>query len=259
MSHPESHLRLPGAECRLVVVQDQLQPCPYLDGVTVRMPLRLPVGTVTAEVTDQLLVLGYRRSGDFVYRTQCPTCSECKPTRIDVSEFRPTSSMRRVARRGDRELTYQWGRPSVDAKRIWLFNQHRSLRGLGQGTPIDAEAYRSFLSDTCCDTSELAMYLGEELVAISIVDVGRTSSSAVYTHFDPRASRYSLGTYAILKQIDWARETGRQFVYLGMYVAANQHLNYKARFLPQQRLCDGQWEDFNEDDQSVPRTSVRFP
>ena len=152
--------------------------------------------------------------------------------------------MRRVAQRGDRELTYQWGQPSVDAKRIWLFNQHRSLRGLGQGTPIDAESYRSFLSDTCCDTSELAMYLGEELVAISIVDVGRTSTSAVYTHFDPQASRYSLGTYAILKQIDWARETGRQFVYLGMYVAANQHLNYKARFLPQQRLSDGQWDEF---------------
>lgn len=251
MSHPESHLRLPGAECRLVVVQDQHQPCPYLDGTTARMPLRLPVGTVTPDVTDQLLARGYRRSGDFVYRAQCPTCSECKPTRIDVSKFQPTSSMRRVAKRGNRELTCRWGAPAVDAKRIWLFNQHRNLRGLGQGTPIDAESYRSFLSDTCCDTNELAMYLNDELVAISIVDIGRTSTSAVYTHFDPQASRYSLGTYAILKQIDWAKETGRRFVYLGMYVAANQHLNYKARFLPQQRLCADKWIDFSEHDQRV--------
>ncbi len=259
MSHPESHVRLPGAECRLVVVQDQLQPCPYLDGVTARMPLRLPVGSVTPEATDQLLALGYRRSGDFVYRAQCPTCSECKPTRIDVTKFRPTLSMRRVAKRGDRELTCQWSEPSVDGKRIWLFNQHRRLRGLGEGTAIDAESYRAFLSDTCCNTSELAVYLHKELVAISIVDVGRTSTSAVYTHFDPQASRYSLGTYAILKQIDWAKQTGRRFVYLGMYVAANRHLNYKARFLPQQRLSDNRWTEFNEDGTSVVQSSVRLP
>ena len=163
--------------------------------------------------------------------------------------------MRRVINRGDRELTWRWGAPQVDAKRIWLFNQHRIERGLGDGA-IDAEAYRSFLSDTCCETSELAIYLGEELVAVSIVDIGRTSTSAVYTHFDPQASRYSLGTYAILKQIDWARENGRQYVYLGMYVAANQHLNYKARFLPQQRLIDGHWYGFNEQGDAVASTSA---
>lgn len=241
MSHPESHQRLANAECRLVVVQDQLQPCPYLDGVTARMPLRLPVGAVTPEVTDQLLAMGYRRSGDFVYRAQCPSCSECKPTRIDVAKFVPTTSMRRVAKRGDRHLTCKWGAPVVDSKRIWLFNQHRSQRGLGEDGAIDAESYRAFLVDSCCDTVELAMFLGSDLVAIAIVDVGRTSTSAVYTHFDPTASRYSLGTYAILKQIEWARETGRHFVYLGMYVAENKHLNYKARFLPQQRLAADQW------------------
>lgn len=244
MSHPESHIRFTGAECRLIVVQDQPQACPYLEGVTARMPLRLPVGSVTPEITDQLLALGYRRSGDFVYRPQCPGCDECKATRIDVSQFRLTASMRRVLRRGDRDLDCRWGAAQVDHARVEIFNQHRAQRGLGQGcSPIDAEAYRAFLSDTCCDTIELAISLFDQLIAVSIVDVGKTSTSAVYTHFDPSAGRYSLGTYAILKQIEWARSTGRRFVYLGMYVAANRHLNYKARFLPQQRLCDGQWVD----------------
>lgn len=240
------------------MVQDQLQVCPYLEGVTARMPLRLPVGTVTPEVTDQMLALGYRRSGDFVYRAQCPTCRECRPTRIDVSLFQPTSSMRRVINRGDRELTWRWASPSVDSKRIWLFNQHRVARGLGEEA-IDAEAYRSFLSDTCCDTSELAIYHRDELVAVSIVDIGMTSTSAVYTHFDPQASRYSLGTYAILRQIEWARENGRQYVYLGMFVADNQHLNYKARFLPQQRLIEGRWYEFNQHGRSLEPSSALNP
>jgi arginyl-tRNA--protein-N-Asp/Glu arginylyltransferase len=244
MSDPQSHLPLPSTECRLVVVQDQLQPCPYLDGVTARMPLRLPVGQVSADVTDQLLAMGYRRSGDFVYRPQCPACGECKPTRVVVDQFRPTSSMRRVLRRGDRELTFRWGDPGIDSRRLELFNEHRLQRGLdGDGEPIDAEAYRSFLVDTCCDTMELSITLRDQLVGVSIVDVGRQSTSAVYTQYDPRVGRYSLGTYAILKQFQWALKTSRKYVYLGMYVAANSHLNYKARFRPQQRLSGGQWTE----------------
>lgn len=244
MSHldPEKALRLAGGDCRLLLVQDQLQPCPYRSGITARMPLRLPVGPVTPSVTDQLLAMGYRRSGDFVYNTACPNCSECKPTRIEVERFRYSGSMRRVLKRGNRDLTCRWGKPRVDAKRVWLFNLHRTKRGLSQGAgEIDQEGYRMFLADSCCQTQELAIWLRDELVAVSIVDVGAMSFSAVYTHFDPHAMKYSLGTYALLRQIEYAIETGRKYLYLGMYVAENRHLNYKARFQPQQRLVDGEW------------------
>ncbi len=246
MSHPESHFSLAGAECRLVIVQDESQPCPYRADTVARMPLHLPIGNVSPQVTDRLLELGYRRSGDFVYRTQCPSCDECKPTRVDVSKFRVTRSMKRVLQRGDRDLICQWGPAQVDQQRVLMFNDHRAVRNLGQGIPVDVMSYRSFLGDSCCHTTELSVYLRDDIVAISIMDVGETSTSAVYTHFAPAASRYSLGTYAILKQIEWAIASGRQFVYLGMYVADNQHLNYKARFLPQQRLCDGTWVELDD-------------
>lgn len=239
----EQPLRQTDGKCKLVVVQDQLQDCPYLPSTTARMPLRLPVGDVTPEITDELLALGYRRSGDFVYRTQCPTCSECKPTRVKVADFLMTSSMRRVLNRGDRELSHRWGKPVVDQARVDMFNQHRLQRSLGSGEAVDAYSYAAFLNDTCCETLELSVYKGDQLVAVSVIDVGATSISAVYTHFDPKQSRYSLGTYGILKQIQWAAQTNRTWVYLGMYVADNSHLNYKARFGPQQRLCDGQWTD----------------
>ncbi|NND96545.1 MAG: arginyltransferase [Pirellulaceae bacterium] len=245
MSHPENQIRPGYGECKLVVVQDQLQPCPYIDGNTARMPLRLPVGDVTPAITDQLLAMGYRRSGDFVYRTQCPSCTECKPTRIPLETFRLTTSMRRVLNRGDRELTCHWGKPTVDIARVDMFNRHRGHRNLGTSEPIDARNYSAFLEETCCDTMELVIRKDDQLVAVAIVDVGKISISAVYTHFDPNASRYSLGTYAILKQIQWAQDSQRQFVYLGMYVAENPHLNYKARFGPQQRLCNGDWTDID--------------
>jgi leucyl-tRNA---protein transferase len=242
MSHPNGQLPLASGECRLIVVQDHLQPCPYLPGVTARMPLRLPVGGVSPSLTDVMLENGFRRSGDFVYTPQCPTCSECKPTRVDATKFCWTSSMRRVLNRGDRELETRWAHPTVDSWRVELFNRHRDVRSLGsRDEKVDSGSYRAFLTDSCFETRELSVRLDGQLIAVSTVDIGERSVSAVYTYFDPDFSRYSLGTYAILKQIEWCGENNRQYVYLGMYVADNAHLNYKSRFLPQERLCNGEW------------------
>tara|TARA_R110002049_G_scaffold2750_2_gene21425 strand:- start:193063 stop:193878 length:816 start_codon:yes stop_codon:yes gene_type:complete len=257
--HPNSsnQVRFADRQCKLVVVQDQLQPCPYLDGVTARMPLQLPVGSVTPAITDRLLENGYRRSGDFVYRTQCPSCTECLPTRIETSTFQFTKSMKRVLQRGDRELVALWDQPEVDSRRVELFNLHREQRSLGRGDEVDAESYRSFLVESCCDSLELKICLDDKLIAIAIVDIGQSSVSAVYTFFDPAMSRYSLGTYALLKTIQWARQSERPFVYLGMYVAANRHLNYKARFSPQQRLIRGEWVDVDDRKINDPKSGSR--
>jgi arginine-tRNA-protein transferase len=93
---------------------------------------------------------------------------------------------------------------------------------------------------------ELQFRLADELIAVSVIDCGQNSVSAVYTYFDPDYSKLSLGTYAILKQIEFCVQTGRQFVYLGMFVKDNRHLSYKARFLPQQRWIAGDWVDFDD-------------
>ncbi len=233
-----------GAESRLIVIHDQPQDCPYLAGVTARMPLRLPIGEIDGAALDSLLALGYRRTGDFLYRTECALCQACEPTRVPVSQFVWTRSMLRVLRRGDARLVMSIGPPRCDAQRMELFNRHRQLRGLSRDDePVDEASYRAFLVDSCCESIELTFTRDEQIVAVAVVDVGRDSLSAVYTHFDPQLHRYSLGTYAVLKQIEYAAATQRTFVYLGMYVAANPHLNYKSRYQPQQRLIRGRWVD----------------
>ena len=238
----------PSVPFQLVVVQDEPQWCPYLDDRPARMPLELPVSTLSPAQLDHVLAAGYRRSGNFVYRTQCPQCQQCRPTRVRPHEFPMRTSFRRVLRRGDEALHLCWSTPTVDDQRVALFNAHRDGRRLGgEGRdPVTPSSYRGFLVDSCCDTIELAMRCktDDRLLGIAVIDVGRTSISAVYTHFHPDASQLSLGTYAILKQIQWAAENQMQWVYLGMYVADNPHLNYKARFAPQQRLIDGQWTCF---------------
>lgn len=232
-------------ESKLIMVHDQLQECPYLDGLTARMPLRLPIGKLDGAGIDALLERGYRRTGDFVYRTECDGCQACEPSRIRVDQFVWSRSLLRVLRRGDSELRIELGPALCDPARVELFNRHRSQRDLDRGDgPIDAMGYRAFLVDSCCPSLELAIYHSHRLISVTVIDVGERSLSAVYTHFEPEFARYSLGTYAVLKQIEYAVKTERPYVYLGMYVAQNRHLNYKARFVPQQRLIAGVWHDF---------------
>jgi arginine-tRNA-protein transferase len=106
------------------------------------------------------------------------------------------------------------------------------------------EDFRSFLVDSCCESRELSFWFNEQLIGCSIVDFGADSMSAVYSFFDPDFSRFSLGTYAILKQFALAREIKKKYLYLGMYVEDNQHLRYKGRFAPQERFIHGRWMPF---------------
>ncbi|XZE56337.1 arginyltransferase [Planctomycetaceae bacterium SH139] len=236
----------------LVMVHDQPQPCPYISEQEARMPLCLATKPLTAEELDDCLAAGYRRSGLFLYRTQCVACQACEPTRVAAVDFQISRSQRRVLKRGDRIIRVEMGSPKLDQRRIELLNEHRCSRQLALNRALlDADDYRSFLVEACCDTREFSYWIEDHLVAVAIVDFGATSLSAVYCYFDPQADRFSLGTYSILKQLELALETGRKYVYLGMYVASNQHLNYKANFKPQQRLIGGEWKDIPADSPPV--------
>lgn len=229
----------------LKLIVDESSVCPYLTGQTARMPLSMPDGNVTGEQYDAVLAAGYRRSGWFFYRTQCKACQACEPLRIEVAKFKESRSMRRVRKLGDEHLQIQVAAPILDAERLRIFNAHRSGRNLDRGEPeADARDYSSFLLNSFCEVMELSLWDGDKLVAVSITDVGQQSLSAVYCYFDPNYSWLSPGTYAILNQISLAKNDDYKWLYLGMFVADNAHLCYKARFGPHERLRGGHWLPF---------------
>ncbi|MEO8269147.1 MAG: arginyltransferase [Aureliella sp.] len=229
----------------LSLVSDEQNVCSYLPDQTARMPLEVPTSELTPERFDRLLEAGYRRTGWFFYRTQCQHCSACEPLRLEVSQFRPTRSQRRAQKLGDRSLRIEVSTPVVDSKRLELFNRHRAERELSHGEArLDATQYRSFLVNSHTDVAELSLWYAERLIAVSITDVGFESLSAVYCFFDPDYAWLSLGTYAILQQVAIARGRGFRWLYLGMMVAGNSHLNYKANYRPHERRISGLWRRF---------------
>ena len=65
--------------------------------------------------------------------------------------------------------------------------------------------------------------------------------SMVYSYFDPYAGDRSLGTFMILDHIERARTMGLDYVYLGYWVQGARKMDYKGRFLPQDRLLPTGW------------------
>lgn len=228
-----------------LVVHDELQPCPYLEGRTSRLPLRIPARALERHELEMRLARGDRRQGLFLYRPACPGCVACEPIRLDLERFVPNRSQRRTLKRGDLELSVELGEPVADLERVALYNRHKALRGLsaGQGE-VDVRSYREFLAMTCCDTLEIRYRRDGVLVGVAIADRSSEALSAVYCYYEPTLERLGLGTYSILKQLELCRLWGLRYLYLGLYIAESTHMRYKARFLPHERLLDGKWLEF---------------
>lgn len=230
---------------QLTKVIDESSICPYLDARTARMPLEIPADSINGRQLDYLLDLGYRRSGWFYYRTACVGCQECQPLRVDVAKFSESRSLRRVLKRGDAELQVTIGRPHCNDVKLHLFNQHRIQREMARNDgPASAEDYTAFLVSSWNTTNEICYWLQDRLAAVATVDVGEESLSAVYCYFDPELDYLSLGTYSILTHMRLARANSMRWLYLGMYVADNQHLRYKARYFPHERFQAGSWRRY---------------
>lgn len=226
-----------------LVVYDELAQCPYLPDRTSRLPLRLPLRSLTRNELDDRLVRGDRRQGLLLYRTACPDCQGCEPIRLDVDQFRPNRTMRRILRRGDRAIETEIGPLDATEEKVRLYNLHKQGRGLTSGEPeLDLDGYRAFLGESCCETFELRYHVDGELIGVAIVDRGTNALSAVYCFFDPAHGNLSPGTFSILKQLALCKRWGLQHLYLGLYIEDAASMAYKARFTPHERRLHGVWK-----------------
>ena len=177
-----------------IVIIDETEPCPYLPDETARMPLRMPVGKISLREADERLADGHRRTGEFVYKTNCPNCKACQPVRIDCSSYAFSKNQNRVLRRNDSIFRTEIGPLVADEKRVELFNRHRRLRGLAKRDhDIDLEEYIWGFVRSCFDSFELTYWRGDHLACVAICDRGQTSLSAVYTFFDPMIQKEGTG------------------------------------------------------------------
>lgn len=201
-----------------------------------------PEAQLTMPLYNQLAEFGFRRSGNDLYVPACPGCSECVPVRVSVAEFRLARNQRRTLRR-NRDVQWSVLKPADTEHLFPLYLDYLRRRHPGGGMD-DAthEDYVRFLGSQWCDSFFLVGTLGKRPVVAAVTDALENGLSAVYTFFDTRLTARSLGTLAILRQIELARDLRHDWLYLGYWIDGSHKMHYKSRFRPLQGYRQGRWQ-----------------
>ncbi|MCE5232060.1 MAG: arginyltransferase [Mizugakiibacter sp.] len=227
---------------RVRLLQTLPHGCGYFRGRTAQNLVLDPSAADLPELYATALGRGFRRAGGHVYIPHCPGCRACVPCRIPVDAFEPDRSQRRcLARNADLELVP--AAPGFTPERHALYARylHGRHRGGGMDDASD-EDFTRFLTAPWSPTLFLELRKDGRLLAVAVTDVCTTGVSAVYTFFDPEEAARGLGTYAVLRQIQLARERALPHLYLGFWIDRHPKMDYKRRFRPLEVLRGGGWE-----------------
>ena len=109
------------------------------------------------------------------------------------------------------------------------------------------EDFARFLYTSWSPTRFIEFREDRALIAVAVTDFCTDGLSAVYTYFDTARADRALGTFAILTQIQLARERGLDHLYLGFWIEGHPKMDYKARFRPLEVLRNGVWSELREE------------
>ncbi len=218
-------------------------PCGYFAERTAQNLVIDPSAPHLPRMYAHALTRGYRRAGGHVYHPQCPNCRACVPARIPVAQFEPDRSQRRnLKRNADLVLSIAPARYSHEyfsLDRRYLDARHA---GGGMDNP-DPQDFSRFLYTAWSPTWFLELRDADDVLrAVAVTDITSTGLSAVYTFYDPDCEARGLGTHAILRQIELARDRGLAHVYLGYWIEHHPKMDYKSRFRPLELLTADGWK-----------------
>ncbi len=144
------------------------------------------------------------------------------------------------------DLTRHIAPISPTAEHYSLFKCYIGTRhGDGQMASMGHDEFVSMIENSPIE-SVLLNYVDDDgkLIGTVLTDVQNDGLSAVYSFFDPAETKRSLGTYMIMDMIDFAKQIGLPWLYLGYYVEDSSKMYYKARFQPASVFIEGQWRKY---------------
>lgn len=230
--------------------------CPYLPN---RRERKVFTGLDSPEavgLNDALTHAGFRRSQNIAYRPACDGCDACVSARVRAEEFELTRRWRKVLARNE-DLARSLRPAEATEEQFWLLRRYLAARhaqgGMADMTLMD---YAAMVEETAVRTHIVEYRFTKpgpdkgELAAAALVDVLKDGLSLVYSYFDTRDPKRSLGAFTILDHIMQARAAGFPHVYLGYWVRGSDKMGYKAEFQPLELLIAGAWTPFRKTGES---------
>jgi leucyl-tRNA---protein transferase len=217
-------------------------PCPYLPNRFERKVFTHLIGAEARKLNSHLSNGGFRRSQNIAYRPACDGCVSCVSVRVRAADFAPSRSQSRVLKQ-NRDISSRIVPSKATSEQYSVFRSYIDARhgdgGMADMTVLD---YSAMVDDSFVD-SRLVEYRTRDnrLVSAMLTDILEDGISLIYSFYDPDDRHRSLGTFMILDQIARAARLGLPYLYLGYWVQGSRKMDYKASFLPQERLTADGW------------------
>lgn len=148
--------------------------------------------------------------------------------RLKITEFEFKKKQRKLMRNNDARFrtTIRKADPGPEQEKLYQ-KQKARFKGFIHETLHDhlfqGHPYTPF------DTYEINVYDGDRLIASSLFDLGQKSVASLIGIQDPDYAKYSLGTYTMLKEIEYARTLQMRWYYPGYVLDKPSSFSYKLR------------------------------
>ncbi len=161
------------------------------------------------------------------------------PARIKLWEFVFTKSLRRVLKKNeDLKTVIRPLRITPEKEKLYLFYNLARYKEPPRTTLAKSYEYIRWYPS---DLTELCVFKDDKLIACSIFEVGNFAMVTNTCFWDINEASRSLGTYTILREIQYALGKNMHYYYLGSYYKQNPNYRYKTRFRGLE-LFDWDWQ-----------------
>lgn len=210
---------------------DELNSCPYLSGRQKQFQYFFAQNLNETEI-GFVLSKGWRKFGAYYFRPLCPTCRDCTPIRVLTEEFTPSKSQRKNLRK-NAAVQVKFGPLTYSQRGYDIYVEHSRNR-FDQESSLDGFLFNFYTPS--CPALQSEYYLDDQLIALGFLDHGHNCLSSVYFVYDTSYAHLGLGTFSILKEIEYAKSVGLPYYYLGYYIRECRRMNYKDRFEPREHF-----------------------
>tara|TARA_B110000858_G_C17810161_1_gene480754 strand:+ start:21818 stop:22537 length:720 start_codon:yes stop_codon:yes gene_type:complete len=216
-------------------------PCSYREDETAATVFVDPELSINQHLNSRLSELGYRRSGAHLYKPDCEHCRACISCRLPVAQFKRGKRFQRIWNQNMDVRVEECSKLSNEEAYALYQDYIEKRHSDGDMYPATPEQFDAFIRSNAEGSKYYCFYIKEKLIAVAVSDVLDTGLSAVYTFFDPALRKRSLGNFAILWQIERARDLGLDYLYLGYWIKDCAKMEYKSTFRPLEMLIQGKW------------------
>ncbi|MCB0527871.1 MAG: arginine-tRNA-protein transferase [Lewinellaceae bacterium] len=148
--------------------------------------------------------------------------------RIRLKDFTFSKSQRKCLRRNE-DLRIERKSIHISSAHEELFERH--ARRFAYNRPMSIYGFFSFFSSIMpCFGVQFEVYRRNKMLATSYFHMGRNSMAGNYCIHEPAEAQRSLGTFTMLKEIEFAIESGREFYYPGFVYDLPSEFDYKLNF-----------------------------